>query len=200
MGVSDKKLAKRVKLIDEAYKLFLEKGVNITAIDDVVKAAGVAKGTFYLYFKDKYDLLDQIVLSKSEGVIRKAITELKEKRSTIEMNIAEQFIFFTDRIIDYMEENRELSALIHKNLSACFDILMSGDNSALKNEMKTVTDLLMETGLTEREAYIHLYMFTGMIGSACFDAIVKGQPFAIDELKPQIHMMINKLVKGDAVI
>lgn len=197
MSIDDKKLAKRVKMIDAAYTLFLEKGVNITAIDDVVKAAGVAKGTFYLYFKDKYDLLDQIVLSKSEGVIRKAIGELQKIRETEKMNVAEQIIFFTDRIIECMETNKELAALIHKNLSACFDVFLSDERSLLKDEIKTVTELLTETGLTEREAYIHLYLFTGMISSACFDAIVKGRPFTVDEIKPQIHSMIYKLAKRD---
>lgn len=199
MTVGEKKLTKKINMIDAAYKLFLEKGVNITAIDDVVKSAGVAKGTFYLYFKDKYDLLDQIVMSKSEGVIRKAISDLKEKRETESMSTAEQFIFFTDRIIDYMATNKELAALINKNLSACFDVFISDDASLLKDDIRTLTELLIQTGLTEREAYIHLYMFTGTISSACFDAIVKGRPFTIDELKPQIHLMIQKLVKGDAV-
>ena len=197
MSVDDKKLAKRVKMIDAAYTLFLEKGVNITAIDDVVKAAGVAKGTFYLYFKDKYDLLDQIVLSKSEGVIRKAIGELQKRRETEKMEIAEQIMFFTDRIIEYMEKNKELAALIHKNLSACFDVFLSDERSILKDEIKTVTDLLTEIGLTEREAYIHLYLFTGMISSACFDTIVKGRPFSVDEIKPQLPSMIYKLAKKD---
>lgn len=197
MGIDDKKLAKRIKMIDAAYTLFLEKGVNITAIDDVVKAAGVAKGTFYLYFKDKYDLLDQIVLSKSEGVIRSAINELKIKSSAEQMNIAEQIIFFTDRVIEYMETNRELAALIHKNLSACFDVLLTNENSAVKEDVRLVTDLLVQTGLSEREAYIHLYLFTGMISSACFDAIVRGKPFSVEELKPQIHSMIYKLAKKD---
>ena len=197
MGIDDKKLAKRLKMIDAAYALFLEKGVNITAIDDVVKAAGVAKGTFYLYFKDKYDLLDQIVLSKSEGVIRGAISELQTKRKTEEMSIAEQIIFFTDRIINYMETNKELAALIHKNLSACFDVLLTNENSAVKEDVRLVTDLLVQTGLSEREAYIHLYLFTGMISSACFDAIVRGKPFSVEEPKPQIHSMIYKLAKKD---
>lgn len=197
MSVDDKKLAKRLKMIDAAYTLFLEKGVNITAIDEVVKAAGVAKGTFYLYFKDKYDLLDQIVLSKSEGVIRSAIGELQQKRETVQMNIAEQIIFFTDRIIEYMERNKELAALIHKNLSACFDVFLSDEQSAIKDDISLVTDLLVQTGLSTHEAYIHLYLFTGMISSACFDAIVRGKPFAVEELKPQIHSMIHKLAKGD---
>ena len=44
------------KLYDAAYELFTSNGVHNTVIDDIVKSAGVAKGTFYLYCKDKYSL------------------------------------------------------------------------------------------------------------------------------------------------
>ena len=46
--------------MDAGYDLFITKGINNTVIDDIVKKAGVAKGTFYLYFKDKYDLVNWI--------------------------------------------------------------------------------------------------------------------------------------------
>ena len=38
-----------------AFELFTTKGLTKTTISDIVDQAGVAKGTFYLYFKDKYD-------------------------------------------------------------------------------------------------------------------------------------------------
>ncbi len=198
MGVSEKKLAKKVKMIDAAYNLFLEKGVNITAIDDVVKKAGVAKGTFYLYFKDKYDLLDQIVISKSEAIVKIAVNALRKKREEIKMTPADEINFFTDRIIDCMMENKELAALIHKNLSACFDVVLSDGGSAIREELKEVVGIMMTTGISERSALIHLYMFTGMIGSACFDAVVKNTPFSVDELRPEIHTMVNKLMEGES--
>ena len=51
----DKK-EKENKLMEKALKLFTEKGVNNTSIQDIADEAGVGKGTFYLYFKDKYDI------------------------------------------------------------------------------------------------------------------------------------------------
>ncbi|MEG2074596.1 MAG: TetR/AcrR family transcriptional regulator, partial [Angelakisella sp.] len=46
-----KKNEKREKLERAGYDLFLSKGIHDTSIDDIVKGASVAKGTFYLYFK-----------------------------------------------------------------------------------------------------------------------------------------------------
>lgn len=44
---------RRDTLLDAAERLFRERGFAATSVDAIVEAAGVAKGTFYLYFKSK---------------------------------------------------------------------------------------------------------------------------------------------------
>ncbi len=48
---------KRAELADAAARVFGERGVAGTAVSDIVRAAGVAQGTFYLYFDSKDDVL-----------------------------------------------------------------------------------------------------------------------------------------------
>lgn len=48
---------RREELMDAAETLFIEKGVSGTSIDDIVAAAGVAKGTFYHHFASKDAML-----------------------------------------------------------------------------------------------------------------------------------------------
>jgi AcrR family transcriptional regulator len=48
---------RRDELMDAAQRLFLKQGVGPTTIDDITSGAGVAKGTFYLHFSSKDDLL-----------------------------------------------------------------------------------------------------------------------------------------------
>lgn len=45
------------QILDAAYDLFIEKGYRKTRIGDINKRAGIGHGTFYLYFKNKDDLL-----------------------------------------------------------------------------------------------------------------------------------------------
>ena len=47
---------KENRLLNTAFKLFTEKGIKNTSIQDIVDNAEVGKGTFYLYFKDKYEI------------------------------------------------------------------------------------------------------------------------------------------------
>ena len=46
------KKVKKDALFNTAFELFTTKGIAKTTISDIVEKAGVAKGTFYLYFKD----------------------------------------------------------------------------------------------------------------------------------------------------
>ncbi|MGB6309735.1 MAG: helix-turn-helix domain-containing protein, partial [Steroidobacteraceae bacterium] len=48
---------RREELMDAAEQLFLAQGIAATSIDAIVAGAGVAKGTFYLYFQSKEQLL-----------------------------------------------------------------------------------------------------------------------------------------------
>jgi len=48
---------RREELLDAAQRLFVEKSIAATSIDDIASCAAVAKGTFYLYFPSKEALL-----------------------------------------------------------------------------------------------------------------------------------------------
>jgi AcrR family transcriptional regulator len=50
----------RERIIDTAWKLFHEKGFSETTINDIIREAGISKGTFYYYFRSKDNLLDTL--------------------------------------------------------------------------------------------------------------------------------------------
>jgi AcrR family transcriptional regulator len=51
---------RRGELMDAAQRLFLKQGVGPTTIDQITSGADVAKGTFYLHFSSKEDLLSAL--------------------------------------------------------------------------------------------------------------------------------------------
>lgn len=52
--------ATRQKLIDAFWDLYTHKGVEHISIKEITDRAGCNRGTFYLYFKDIYDILNQV--------------------------------------------------------------------------------------------------------------------------------------------
>jgi AcrR family transcriptional regulator len=57
-----KNTERRDEILDIAQEFFLTKSYSKTTVEDVINKAGIAKGTFYHYFKSKEDLLDAIVM------------------------------------------------------------------------------------------------------------------------------------------
>lgn len=62
--IQKRAIATRVRLMDVAKDLIDQQGYEALRVDEVVKSAGVAKGTFFAHFKDKDRLLEQIIGEK----------------------------------------------------------------------------------------------------------------------------------------
>lgn len=52
---------KRRQILDGAMRVFLDKGFDAASMSEIARAAGVSKGTLYVYFADKQSLFDAIV-------------------------------------------------------------------------------------------------------------------------------------------
>ena len=66
-----RKEARPQELLDAALRLFVERGFAATRSDDVAKAAGVSKGTLYLYYPSKEELFKAVVRQNLSALIAK---------------------------------------------------------------------------------------------------------------------------------
>ena len=68
------KTERRQQILGVAREVFSKRGYHQTTIDDIVAQAGVARGTFYLYFEDKRavfsDLVDRFAGQLSMAIVR----------------------------------------------------------------------------------------------------------------------------------
>lgn len=193
---AENKLTKRLKILDAANRLFLDRSVAETAIDDVVKLAGVAKGTFYLYFRDKTDLLDQIVIRHTADLFMRSCGALREKLETQAMCASEQLVFLTDEIAAFLRQNRKITALIDNRLSALFAEEAFGDTPEFREGVEHLAGLLRAEGMTREQAMRDLYVLAHMVCGVCCDAILGARPYTVDEILPTLHEMIRRMTEG----
>ncbi len=52
---------RKLELLQIAYRMFLSKGYENTSVDDIIEAAGIAKGTYYYYFESKEQTLEEVI-------------------------------------------------------------------------------------------------------------------------------------------
>ncbi len=80
---------RRQALIEAALAAFSSRGVAATSVDDIVRAAGVAKGTFYLYFETKDDVVGAVAQRIAESVAdRIEVLAMARDRSPVERMVA----------------------------------------------------------------------------------------------------------------
>lgn len=190
----NKKQLKEEELFLAAYDLFLKNGIEKTSIDDITKNAKVAKGTFYLYFSDKYDILNKLILQKSNEIIREGLAKTNAFGSK---DFKERTLFFIDYIINYLKDNVSLLKLINKNISWGLyrKAIMKPE---AYNDVKKVLDIfvknLTKSGMNEEEAEMTLFMIFELVGSICFTTIILKEPTDIESIKPILLKKILAMI------
>jgi AcrR family transcriptional regulator len=181
-------------MLDTAFRLFTDKGIAKTSISDIAASSGVAKGTFYLYFKDKYDIRNKLVAYESGKVLRAAYQAMLEaKPETLE----DKVVFFVEHVLDELAGKPELLGLISKNLS--WGILKK---EVAKSELDQDVDLMslfheitQECDLSRMDTEIMLYMIVELVGSSCYSAILYEEPCDLTGLKPYLFEAVRQIVR-----
>ncbi len=189
-------IKKKNDLVKAAYDLFATDGINNTAISDIAKKAGVGKGTFYLYFKDKYDILDQIILKKSTELLEEALFSAKSFEFK---DSADALIFVTDYILEYLKRNKVLLRILHKNLSVSLYKRVLKDEKNYQ-ELTQVLELYAakmheDYGYSYQESMRLLFIILEMVSSIAYSTIIENEPESIDEIRPILFLSIRKMIR-----
>ncbi|MBR0398346.1 MAG: TetR/AcrR family transcriptional regulator [Eubacterium sp.] len=191
--VEIKKKNKEEALYQKGFQLFVDKGFVKTTIADIAKAAGLAKGTFYLYFKDKYELRDKLIARHSGQVLRAARAHLAE--NPVE-GFENQILVIVDYILEYLQKNTMVLRFINKNLS--WGIFAEAMSSSAPEETQEVYSALLE--MMEREHVScerpELLLFTifELVGSTGYSCILNEQPVTMKEYLPYLHTCILRTI------
>jgi len=91
--------ARRQQILDEAVRLFAERGYHPTSVAEIVESLGVGKGVFYWYFESKEDLFLEILASSLQDLRRlqqAAIGDEPDPLRRIELGIRASLRWFRE--------------------------------------------------------------------------------------------------------
>lgn len=195
--VDDNKKLKLISMLDSAFQLFTDKGIAKTSISDIVESSGVAKGTFYLYFKDKFDIRNKLVVYQSTKVLKGAYEATMVQDSALPL-LEDKIVFFVGHVLDQLTARPDLIHLISKNLS--WGMLKQEASRPLTEaedfDLMTLFKLTAkDSGIPEKKLEIMLYLIVEMVGSTCYSAILYQEPCDLDELKPHLFDTVRSIVR-----
>jgi AcrR family transcriptional regulator len=188
---------KETRLLDNAFKLFTKKGVNDTSVQEIVDSADVAKGTFYLYFKDKYEIRDVLITVKSKKLFNNAVKALKK---TDINDLSDQVIFIVNHVIDALTKNPLLLKFISKNLSwGIYNQAVQKIYESTEKEEDGILNLFLkgiqQSNIKLENPEVTLYMIIELVSSTCFNSILYNAPLPIEEYKPFLFDTIKKMIE-----
>jgi AcrR family transcriptional regulator len=111
----------RQRIREAANRLFIEQGFQSTTVDAIVQAAGISKGTFYIHFERKEDLLLEYAAVRLKQ-IRDALPDLLADRS-FEQALGQ----ILDQVVRGKRWDRELTGLAISEMRAHADRLPIAD-------------------------------------------------------------------------
>jgi AcrR family transcriptional regulator len=71
---------RKAEIMDTAERLFETKGYEETSVNDILQEIGIAKGTFYYYFKSKDEIMDAVIERNIDRQIQGLITIVEDKQ------------------------------------------------------------------------------------------------------------------------
>lgn len=199
MNSTEKKLEKKQKILETAYNLFMTKSVAATAVDDIVKSAGIARGTFYLYFKDKSDLLEQIILFKSTESMKQLLIAAKAETEEKELDIYEASRLFIEIYIDFLVKHKDVLAVVNKNISSCLRMYPSFYDKDAELLFSGIVEKFTAEGFSFEKVHRIIYIVVDMVGSVCSDAILYSKPFALEDIRPCVIDAAMNIIRCEAV-
>jgi len=139
------------EILERAKKLFSEKGFHSLTVSDIVDSLGIARGTFYLYFKNKDDIYRRVL----EELVKEISSRLKllpreNPLRQLRENIRE--------VLNLFAEDRELAKLILYHpyrLNPEFDAVLETFFEEVKGLVESALLTGMEMGIV-RECNVNV--------------------------------------------
>ena len=145
----------RENIVSAASTLFMERGIAATSMDDIAKAAGYSNATLYVYFENKEEIVDILVLNSMKKLydyISSALIQHKTTKARYDficrglVQYQEEFPFYFKMVLDkinidfegkdYLPEERETYQIGEEINEKIKTFLLSGmEKGDLRNDL-----------------------------------------------------------------
>jgi AcrR family transcriptional regulator len=188
-----RKAERRQKILTHARDVFARRGYHDAKIEDIISAAGIARGTFYLYFKDKRAVFEEIV-DRAFTQIGMAIVRVDPKDPG--RTVADQVHENTRRIVGTLLEDKATTKILLTDaigLDPAFD-------RKLQSFYEVVEGLLVESlregqqlgVVAPGDPRMFAYLTLGAMKEVLYQVVRRGAPYAEAEVVDAIYDFIGQ--------
>ncbi len=174
---------KRDRILRAAVKIFSRKGFFNSKVSEIARAASVADGTIYLYFKNKDDLL----ISLFEEKMGEVVADVR-RRIAVGGNALEKLRIFIENHMDLLERDSGLVEVLQVELRQSTKFLKDYTPVKFFEYLEIISDILEEG---KREGVLRPDLNTGIARRAIFGALDELSLTYILSRNPKYHPTVT---------
>lgn len=174
---------RRQQILSVARDVFARRGYHNAKIDDIVTAAGVARGTFYLYFEDKRSIFEEIV---DRTIARLGMSIVRVDPHDLGRSVADQVRENIRRIVRLLLEDRATTKIL---LSDALGVDPSFDRKLLSfyDEISSLLEQSLQDGqelgvVGPGDVRLFSWLTMGALKEVLFQIVQRGAEYDEDQL------------------
>ena len=160
----DEKIVIKKRLHDAANESLLKNGIKKTTVDALVQKAAIPKGTFYLFYKSKEELLFEVILEYHENIENKMLMKCRKAGNSLTADKLADIV--TDGILDSMDSclktimiPGEIEIMIEKLPADVIKDHLGHDEDMMIDMLKGLNPNLSPSGVKVFSAAFHEIFF-----------------------------------------
>jgi AcrR family transcriptional regulator len=174
---------RRQQILTVAREVFARRGYHAAKIDEIVASAGIARGTFYLYFEDKRTIFEEIV---DRTIARLGLAIVRVDPHDAVHGVAEQVRDNIRRVVRVLLEDRATTKIL---LSDALGVDPGFDRKLLSfyDEMSSMLEHSLRDGqelgvVSGGDVRLMSWLLMGALKEAMFQIVQRGAEYDEDKL------------------
>lgn len=191
---------KKKKLLESAEIEFARVPLFEASIANIIKMAGVSRGSFYQYFEDKDDIYFYLVDEKVKTAIMYFVSLLEKHNGDLMEALTEMYYFFLYSFSDEEEKHLLRNALLFTTYKVESSFTSMLEKYLENEQFKQVEGLINKEHLniSEDKDLLHIFkLVSGLAFNNLIEKTVKGlsDEEAMDSFKRSMHLIKHGVYK-----
>ncbi len=183
---------KRDRILKAATQVFAQYGFYNSKISEIAKAADVADGTIYLYFKNKDDLLISLFEEEMTKIIRKMKEEVAKKEGF--ENKVRKFIQVH---LDLIAENKDLAEVLQIELRQSHKFMKEYMGTKLNDYLNIISSIIIQG---QKNGEVRSDVVPGVAKRILFGALDELSGFWVLSKNKRYSLSVSAQMLGDIFI
>jgi AcrR family transcriptional regulator len=190
----------RDRLLTAAVEVFASKGYTATRVSDIVREAGVAQGTFYLYFRSKQAIFEELIDTCFERLLAQTLGTYSLREVSRPEEVIEQARVLWLTVLQQCRQERALVTLsLREAFAAGPEVVarLQANYQQVIDGVAAYIEIAIERGLYRRvDPHLAGWAIVGMLERAIHYAVFVNEQADLDQLAADlVRLELGGLLK-----